>query len=71
MLWVIEHVIYEAGSSDPVLRHSFYGKTPAEAEAVHQAHLRADAFLRGCETTGHYGQIPCRVEVSPVMLARG
>jgi hypothetical protein len=45
-----------------VVKHEFYGPTRESAEAVYQAHLRADAFLRGCTEAHGYSGIGCRTE---------
>lgn len=51
--------IYEGDAL--VVRHVFFGRTEAEAKAIYQAHLEADAFLRACVQGGCYkGSVPCR-----------
>lgn len=40
---------YEESSPTPILTHVFHGPDRARAEAVRQAHLRADAFFAGCQ----------------------
>jgi hypothetical protein len=56
-VYAIVHDTFEAG--ELIVRHMFYGNTKERAWAVYQAHLRSDAFLRGCEERGHYGTVAC------------
>jgi len=65
-LWVLVHSIYEqdVGDDYPVVRHSFYGKTPAEALHYYESHLKTDSFLRGCQTKGRWNQVVCKTEIT-------
>ena len=55
MIWRLIVDIYEEGTTAyPVVTHIFNGRTQQEAEGYYEAHLRADAFLRGCAVGGHY-----------------
>jgi hypothetical protein len=56
----------EVGS--PTVRHVFYGRTLEEAKRIHDAHRRTDAFLRGCEAHGRFGQIVCSAESHAVSV---
>lgn len=47
-----------------VVRHEFYGGTRERSIEVYEAHLRADAFLRGCTQDHSYGAIECRTEIT-------
>lgn len=52
--------IYEDGLDYPVVVHTFYGKTLAEARRYFQAHLKADSFFRGCTVDHKFGNFKCR-----------
>lgn len=59
--WQIKIEIYEEGWVVPIVVHLFHGRDAAHAERIHQAHRKADAFLRACEDTGVFaGTVPCR-----------
>jgi hypothetical protein len=66
MLWVLVHQIFEQATNYayPVVEHRFVGKTKAEAQGYHDAHLGTDSFLRGCEQRGRWQDVTCRVELS-------
>lgn len=60
--WRLVGITYELdrdGDWRPVVRHEFYGSSPARTLEIRARHLEADAFLRGCEA-GAYGAITCR-----------
>jgi len=65
LLWAIVHSIFEeaVGSAYPILVHSFFGKTLAEAKGYLRAHKRTDSFLRGCDEAGRWNGVKCRVTV--------
>lgn len=58
-LFQIRVDIYEAATNYayPIVTHVFTGKTEKEARAYHDAHRRADAFLRQCEDKGVFGGV--------------
>jgi hypothetical protein len=62
MIWVYEVSIFETERPFPIVVHRFQGLTQAEALSYYQAHLKTDAFLRGCATTHQFGNTPCRTE---------
>lgn len=43
-----------------VLEHRFYGATRARAQEIYRAHMRTDAFLRGCTQQSRFGSIRCK-----------
>lgn len=52
-----------------VVRHVFYGRTPAEARAVERAHVRADASLRAALEGRPYRGVRIRaVRPNPVLI---
>lgn len=54
--------IYEpsgAGMDHPILRHTFFGATLAEARGYFEAHLETDAFLRGCVEKQRWRTVDC------------
>lgn len=64
-LYQIRIDIFEAATryAYPVVTHIFKGKTKEEAEHYHEAHRRADAFLRACEDRGVFGgKVKCRAK---------
>jgi len=62
MLWAYTVDIYEAlvGDDYPVVQHTFYGRTRAEALHYFQSHMVTDAFMRDCVNTGRWEQVTCR-----------
>jgi hypothetical protein len=56
---------YEEGNPVPVVTHIFHGKSAKQARGFYQAHLKADAFLRGCRR-GHFADFKCRNKVLPM-----
>lgn len=63
---VTVHISEEATDyAFPVITHVFRGRTPEEAWGYHDAHRRADAFLRSCEDRGRFErEVRCRVSTS-------
>jgi hypothetical protein len=57
-LYVVEIDTYEAGDF-PILSHTFRGRTRAEAWRYVAAHMKTDAFFRGC-AAGHFADFDCR-----------
>lgn len=67
--FAIVHDIYEGTGPEPVVRHVFYGSTPAQADGVYRAHLKTDAFLRACNSErGNFGDFVCRAKVQRVRV---
>ena len=60
-LWKLVVDIYELESTTayPVLRHVFYGVTKEEAEGTFGAHMKTDAFLRGCVQKQRWDGVDC------------
>lgn len=56
-LWRLE--VDEATLAYPVLRHTFYGVTKDEAQGTFEAHLKTDAFLRGCVEKERWDGVHC------------
>jgi hypothetical protein len=54
-------VIYEGRARTPVLSHTAYGRTYAEAAAIVRVHAKYDSFLRAALTTRRFRGIPLRV----------
>lgn len=56
--------IFEGETSDdyPVVSHSFYGRTRAEAKGYFEAHKKTDEFLRACLETGRWNGVECWTE---------
>lgn len=54
--------IYEGDKKYPAVVHIFYGKSPGEANGYLQAHLKTDAFFRGCITQKKFDRFKCREE---------
>lgn len=52
--------IYEGDKKYPAVVHIFYGKTITEANGYLQAHLKTDAFFRGCVTQHRFATFECR-----------
>lgn len=53
--------IFENGIGFPVVVHAFNGTSLAQAQGFYQAHMKTDAFLRGC-VSGSFGRLKCREE---------
>jgi hypothetical protein len=53
--------IFEEGISFPVVTHVFSGMSVDQAQGFYRAHLKSDAFLRGC-SAGKFGSMRCREE---------
>lgn len=47
---VITVLIYENTEQDPVVGHTFYGKTLADAKGNLNAHMSSDSFFRAAMT---------------------
>lgn len=62
----IIHEIYENDEEEPTVTHVFHGETPERAEEVYRAHMKTDAFLRGCTQRGRWDGVDCWVEVERV-----
>lgn len=60
---------YEEGGQHPVVTHVFHGESPKQALAFYRAHLRSDKFLRDC-ARGHFGRMPCRNVMHPIVQRR-
>jgi hypothetical protein len=52
--WRVVSEIHEA-QDYPVVVHTFYGQSAAEAISYYTAHSKADSFLRGCTQGGSFG----------------
>lgn len=48
-----------AGTTYPVVRHIFYGRTCKEATGYAKAHSKTDVFYRDCNEDGQYKSIVC------------
>jgi len=61
MLYALRQDIYEKGVGDayPVVRHTFFGKTKAEAQGYYNAHMTTDQFMRDCTERGQWDQVIC------------
>jgi len=57
-IYVVEIDTYETGDF-PILSHVFRGRTRAEAWRYVAAHMKTDAFFRGC-AAGHFADFACR-----------
>jgi hypothetical protein len=64
LLWAVVASTYEKAVGDdyPLVIHTFLGKTPDEAVGILQAHMRADAFLRGCTEQQKFKSVDCRTD---------
>ena len=53
---VFDYIVqtYEQGNPIAVVTHVFTGTSIKKAKGYYRAHLRSDAFLRGCQS-GHFG----------------
>lgn len=62
------HVVVDIFESDmyPVVTHTFYGKTMAEARSYFHAHMKTDSFLRAAVNTGYFKDMRVRVGISEV-----
>jgi hypothetical protein len=62
--WRLVVDIYEPGGGHdyPIVRHVFAGDTREEAEGYFDAHMKTDAFLRGCVTKQRWRDVDCDVE---------
>lgn len=58
----------DAGAWRLVLEHAFYGADLVEARGYVTSHLQADAFFRGCTTSGTFagknGKVICSTRVT-------
>ena len=64
-LWRVVVDIREAatGYAYPVVRHTFYGQTKAEAQRYFRSHMKSDAFMRDCIESGKFGPVTCRASL--------
>jgi hypothetical protein len=72
VLHALSQDIYEeaVGDAYPVVRHTFFGKTPEEARGYYNAHLGTCAFMRGCTQEGRWNDVVCRTEEAETDLAK-
>lgn len=59
---MIALVVRSFEGSTLVVEHRFFGETQEKAAAIYRAHLKTDAFLRGCVTAGAWTSVACRTE---------
>jgi hypothetical protein len=66
LLWAVVASTYEEAVGDdyPLVIHTMLGKTYEEAVGIFQAHMKADAFLRGCTEEKKFKSIDCRTELA-------
>jgi len=57
-LYVVIVDTFESGDF-PILTHTFRGRNRQEAMRYVAAHMKTDAFFRGCEA-GHFADFACR-----------
>lgn len=70
-LYAIQIDIYEAATkfAYPVVSHTMYGRTQAEARGYVASHRKSDKFLDACLGSGpagtlnRFGQVECRATV--------
>lgn len=43
--------IFENGAREPILTHTFYGRTAADIKAIVAAHQQTDSFFKAALTT--------------------
>lgn len=58
--WRIVSEIYEDDLDFPVVVHIFNGTTAKQAHAFYRAHLKSDAFFRGCVEEQRFANFNCR-----------
>jgi hypothetical protein len=68
--YALIHDIYEedTGSTYPVVRHIFYGKTSTEVRHYLQSHMKTDSFLGNCQRSGKWSNVKCRTTSRVVRL---
>ena len=60
--WRIVQNIYENEETEPTLTHVFYGETQERAQQVFDAHMKTDAFMRGCVTNDRFRDFACHAQ---------
>lgn len=52
--------VFEGDNPFPVVVHMFYGHNEAQVKKLYVAHLKSDAFLRACKSSGRFSNFQCR-----------
>lgn len=60
---IVHDIMEPEGGPLPVVRHIFYGSTPAAARAIYAAHTTTDEFLRACDAAGRWHSVRCTTRV--------